>query len=196
MDSAAGMRDYFFLHRATNREQVITHNLRKQRKILASAGSRERFRGGKWRTGRDSNPRDGSPPTPLAGERLRPLGHLSADPYRDGVAAKQGKSSAKSGPRCRRIQRSCCAGRVGLAPGELRFGTIVRLWFRVRRPAAEYLARGEDRWHHPDTMQGPDNVSGHHGGRSVVVCLPQEYLLAGVYPKMKSSWVKLSGLIS
>ena len=31
-----------------------------------------------WRRGRDSNPRDGSPPTPLAGVRLRPLGHLSA----------------------------------------------------------------------------------------------------------------------
>ena len=30
-----------------------------------------------WRRGRDSNPRDGHPPTPLAGERLRPLGHLS-----------------------------------------------------------------------------------------------------------------------
>ena len=34
---------------------------------------------GNWRTGRDSNPRDGYPPTPLAGERLRPLGHLSTD---------------------------------------------------------------------------------------------------------------------
>ena len=30
-----------------------------------------------WRRGRDSNPRDPSGPTPLAGERLRPLGHLS-----------------------------------------------------------------------------------------------------------------------
>ena len=30
-----------------------------------------------WRRGRDSNPRDGFPSTPLAGERLRPLGHLS-----------------------------------------------------------------------------------------------------------------------
>ncbi len=32
----------------------------------------------KWRRGRDSNPRSGFPLTPLAGERLRPLGHLSA----------------------------------------------------------------------------------------------------------------------
>ena len=32
----------------------------------------------KWRRGRDSNPRRGYKPlTPLAGERLRPLGHLS-----------------------------------------------------------------------------------------------------------------------
>ena len=34
----------------------------------------------KWRRGRDSNPRDGFPSTPLAGERLRPLGHLSTAP--------------------------------------------------------------------------------------------------------------------
>ena len=34
-----------------------------------------------WRRRRDSNPRDDSSPTPLAGERLRPLGHVSADAY-------------------------------------------------------------------------------------------------------------------
>jgi hypothetical protein len=34
---------------------------------------------GNWRRRWDSNPRDGSPPTPLAGERLRPLGHVSAE---------------------------------------------------------------------------------------------------------------------
>ncbi len=32
----------------------------------------------KWRSGRDSNPRDGSPPTHFPGVRLRPLGHRSA----------------------------------------------------------------------------------------------------------------------
>ena len=32
-----------------------------------------------WRRRWDSNPRDPSGPTPLAGERLRPLGHVSAD---------------------------------------------------------------------------------------------------------------------
>src|SRR6056297_840724 len=53
------------------------HNPRKQRKNPAAAGSGERFRGGKWRTGRDSNPRDGLPPTHFPGARLRPLGHLS-----------------------------------------------------------------------------------------------------------------------
>ena len=31
-----------------------------------------------WRTGWDSNPRRSFPLTPLAGERLKPLGHLSA----------------------------------------------------------------------------------------------------------------------
>ena len=34
-----------------------------------------------WRRRWDSNPRGGFPPTPLAGERLRPLGHVSADRY-------------------------------------------------------------------------------------------------------------------
>lgn len=38
-----------------------------------------RWEEGKWRRGRDSNPRDGCPSTPLAGERLRPLGHLSGN---------------------------------------------------------------------------------------------------------------------
>ena len=33
----------------------------------------------KWRRGRDSNPRYPSGYTPLAGERLRPLGHLSVE---------------------------------------------------------------------------------------------------------------------
>ena len=37
----------------------------------------------KWRRGRDSNPRDSYPPTPLAGARLQPLGHLSADLFKD-----------------------------------------------------------------------------------------------------------------
>ena len=32
----------------------------------------------KWRRRRDSNPRTSHPVTPLAGERLRPLGHVSA----------------------------------------------------------------------------------------------------------------------
>ncbi len=61
--------------------QPLPHNPRKQRENPAAAGSRERFRWGKWRRRRDSNPRDGFPPTPLAGERLRPLGHVSADAY-------------------------------------------------------------------------------------------------------------------
>lgn len=43
-----------------------------------------------WRRRRDSNPRDPSGPTPLAGERLRPLGHVSADPYICQSLEKQG----------------------------------------------------------------------------------------------------------
>ena len=41
----------------------------------------------KWRRGRDSNPRwSYKPHTPLAGERLQPLGHLSSSfNYRSGL---------------------------------------------------------------------------------------------------------------
>ena len=43
--------------------------------LLAGAGCAPAAK--KWRRGRDSNPRWVSPHTPLAGERLQPLGHLS-----------------------------------------------------------------------------------------------------------------------
>ena len=72
----------------------LQHNPRKQRKNPAAAGSGERFREGKWRRRRDSNPRDGSPSAPLAGVCLRPLGHVSADPYMDRATRKQGLSDA------------------------------------------------------------------------------------------------------
>ncbi len=36
---------------------------------------------GLWRRRRDSNPRGGFPPAPLAGACLRPLGHISACPF-------------------------------------------------------------------------------------------------------------------
>lgn len=42
-----------------------------------------------WRSGRDSNPRDGFPPAPLAGVCLRPLGHRSACSYMRQVKAEQ-----------------------------------------------------------------------------------------------------------
>ena len=45
-----------------------------------------------WRRRRDSNPRDPSGPTPLAGERLRPLGHVSADLFMEmGMGVQVGK---------------------------------------------------------------------------------------------------------
>lgn len=63
--------------------QPHPHNPRKQRENPAAAGSGECFLKGKWRTGWDSNPRDGSPPTHFPGVRLRPLGHPSeAELYR------------------------------------------------------------------------------------------------------------------
>ena len=58
---------------------------------------------GLWRRRRDSNPRDPSGPTPLAGERLRPLGHVSADPYMDQATGKQGLFTGS----CRFFPRSC-----------------------------------------------------------------------------------------
>ena len=43
-----------------------------------------------WRRRRDSNPRDGFPPAPLAGVCLRPLGHVSADPFTEAAGGGQG----------------------------------------------------------------------------------------------------------
>lgn len=45
---------------------------------------------GEWRRRRDSNPRDPFGPAPLAGVCLRPLGHVSADPYMDVAKGGQG----------------------------------------------------------------------------------------------------------
>ena len=49
---------------------------------------------GLWRRGWDLNPRGDFSPTPLAGARLRPLGHLSAAPYTGQAIWKQGRSAA------------------------------------------------------------------------------------------------------
>jgi site-specific DNA recombinase len=51
----------------------------------------------KWRRRRDSNPRDGFPPAPLAGVCLRPLGHVSAAPYIGQRSRKQGASRRQFG---------------------------------------------------------------------------------------------------
>ena len=100
------------------------HNPRKQRENPAAAGSGERFLEGKWRRRRDSNPRDGSPSAPLAGVCLRPLGHVSADPYMDQAPWKQGVSDRtdvfveRPGPR---VTRTPAANAFCEFPG-LRFG--------------------------------------------------------------------------
>jgi hypothetical protein len=73
----SALRDRFRAPRAKTSAQPLSHNPRKQWKNPAAAGSGERFRGGKWRRDRDSNPGDGFPPTRVPGVRLRPLGHLS-----------------------------------------------------------------------------------------------------------------------
>ena len=100
------------------------HNPRKQRRNPAGAGSGEHFRRCKWRRRRDSNPRDGSPSAPLAGVCLRPLGHVSADPYMDQAPWKQGVSDRtdvfveRPGPR---VTRTPAADAFCEFPG-LRFG--------------------------------------------------------------------------
>ena len=104
--------------------QPHPHNPRKQRKNPASAGSGEHFREGKWRRRWDSNPRDPFGSTPLAGERLRPLGHVSADPStgqppgKTRPKAPRGASSARSpaapaGRNPARTQREHCPCRRG-----------------------------------------------------------------------------------
>jgi hypothetical protein len=59
----------------------------------AAAGSEDGFEMGVWRTVRDSNPRDGSPPTHFPGVRLRPLGQLSV---RRGIAQGHAQAQGKS----------------------------------------------------------------------------------------------------
>jgi hypothetical protein len=62
-----------------------------------------------WRRRRDSNPRTSHPVTPLAGERLRPLGHVSADPRNDKNPYAQGcfsqnRQDTKCGPIFLKVQ--------------------------------------------------------------------------------------------
>ena len=63
----------------------------------ASAGTAS-----EWRRRRDSNPRDGSPPTPLAGERLRPLGHVS-----EGTSSPNRDRPARARPAISFLRRNC-----------------------------------------------------------------------------------------
>ena len=61
--------------------QPVLQTPLKTRKNPAAAGSRERFRRGKWRRGWDRTHDTRLTYTPLAGERLQPLGHLSTAVY-------------------------------------------------------------------------------------------------------------------
>ena len=63
---------------------------------------------GLWRRRRDSNPRDDSSPTPLAGERLRPLGHVSVDPFSDVGGGVKGELGVYGVGRC-----ACGLGGLG-----------------------------------------------------------------------------------
>ena len=83
-------RDRFQAFDAAGGEQPLPHNPRKQRKNPGAAKAGETVRESKWRRRRDSNPRYRFRYTPLAGERLRPLGHVSADPFIGTGGAGQG----------------------------------------------------------------------------------------------------------
>ena len=70
-----------------------------------------------WRRGRDSNPRWVSPHTPLAGERLQPLGHLSGRPehtasgqWNQGVGSRAPRRAA--GRLCVCSRAACPARRL------------------------------------------------------------------------------------
>ena len=69
--------------------------------IISTQPRLRRRDGGCWRIDRDSNPRDGSPPTHFPGVRLRPLGHRSvARCYRDwrlGCKGVRGETGRKIG---------------------------------------------------------------------------------------------------
>ena len=79
-----------------------------------------------WRRRRDSNPRDPFGSTPLAGERLRPLGHVSADPSSQPGTERQGRNRhiARAGGRGavegEQTRSAKCHRRASGAPAPLR----------------------------------------------------------------------------
>ncbi len=86
-----------------------------------------------WRTGRDSNPRDGFPPTHFPGARLRPLGHLSA-----GGSMPRGTIFARGNGNVNGQDLSRRCGDVGLpslpAAGttmSIRFPLFIALWLAL-----------------------------------------------------------------
>ena len=73
---------------------------------------------GWWQRRRDSNPRSALTYTPLAGERLRPLGHVSVDPFRGKLKGGQEAKTLK-------LQRMFC----------ISFGQVLHMPFlRVLNP--------------------------------------------------------------
>ena len=65
---------------------------------------------GFWRRERDSNPRDGSPPTHFPGVRLRPLGHLSV---RRAIYAGGGRAQEPDWLNCEAVRASVASGSGG-----------------------------------------------------------------------------------
>ena len=69
-----------------------------------------------WRRERDSNPRwSYKPHTPLAGERLQPLGHLSTNSIVKGPVARSRSPEGASAPGCLFLSFSLYPGETGLA---------------------------------------------------------------------------------
>ena len=87
----------------------------------------------KWRRGRDSNPRDGSPPTPLAGARLRPLGHLSGAVHtgHKGCLASLFWQRGRKGARFARLKMADRHGKAALPSIRSHFRTKLNLALQI-----------------------------------------------------------------
>ena len=80
-----------FARRPAVRSRMAQLNPCETKREKSRHGPRLGFARCRWRRRRDSNPRDSSPSTPLAGERLRPLGHVSAHGSTGAVNVRQAR---------------------------------------------------------------------------------------------------------
>ena len=92
---AKARRTYCGLGRVGSVHQIsdVGGNVGCCRRYRMKSHRNQRIIGSRWRRRRDSNPRDGFPPAPLAGVCLRPLGHISGAVSRGTRRGKQGENA-------------------------------------------------------------------------------------------------------